>query len=64
MAACTLYSNEGTTPGDPLVMSMYALATLPLIQKLSDPCLPNTQIWYADDATALWLHLSPENMVG
>ena len=48
----TLYSNEGTTQGDPLTMPMYALATLPLIQKLSNPCLPNTQLWYADDATA------------
>ena len=33
-------------------MPMYTLATLPLIQKLSAPSLPTTQIWYADDATA------------
>ncbi len=47
----TLWSQEGTTQGDPLAMPLYALATLPLIKRL--PC-PDTlhQVWYADDATA------------
>ena len=44
-----LYSEEGTTQGDPLTMPFYALATVPLIQKLTAPV---TQVWYADDAAA------------
>ena len=44
-----LLSQEGTTQGDPLAMPMYALATVPLI--LSPDSV--TQVWYADDATAL-----------
>ena len=45
-----LYSEEGTTQGDPLAMHMYALATLPLIQRLPSSV---KQVWYADDAAAL-----------
>ena len=48
-----LYSEEGTTQGDPLAMPtcMYGLATIPLISQLSD--LSNiVQVWYADDASA------------
>ncbi len=46
----TLLSQEGTTHGGPLAMPMYALATIPLINKLKgNP----TQIWYADDAAAV-----------
>ena len=46
----TLFSQEGTTQGDPLAMAMYAIATVPLIEKLQST---NTkQVWYADDATA------------
>ena len=44
-----IYSHEGTTQGDPLAMPFYALATVPLITKLSDSV---NQIWYADDAAA------------
>ena len=44
-----LFSQEGTTQGDPLAMPMYALATIPLIKKLKGN---STQIWYADDAAA------------
>ena len=40
---------EGTTQGDPLAMAMSALATLPLINKLSQEV---KQCWYADDASA------------
>ena len=43
------YSQEGTTQGDPLAMPFYALATVPLITKLSDSV---DQTWYADDAAA------------
>lgn len=45
-----LYSQEGTTQGDPLAMSMFAIATIPLIDSLKGEDL--TQVWYADDATA------------
>ena len=54
-----LFSREGTTQGDPLGMAMYAIATVrieyaiatvPLINKFGGNV---TQIWYADDATAI-----------
>ena len=44
-----LYSQEGTTQGDPLAMPFYALATVPLIKRLT--CTVD-QTWYADDAAA------------
>ena len=44
-----IYSKEGTTQGEPLAMPMYALATVPLIKKLSSSV---KQTWYADDAAA------------
>ena len=46
----TLYSQEGTTQGDPLAMAMYAIAITPLIHQLEDDGIK--QAWYADDATA------------
>ena len=42
---------EGTTQRDPLAMSMFAVASLPLI-KQPDELSDVTQLWYADDATA------------
>ena len=47
----TIQSQEGTTQGDPLAMPMYALATVPLIQKLSSSSQV-IQTWYADDTSA------------
>ena len=47
-----IFSREGTTQGDPLAMSMFALATVPLIQHLNEVS-NTTQLWYADDATGL-----------
>jgi len=41
-----LLSEEGITQGDPLAMSLYALSTVPLIQKLEGK---GTQVWFADD---------------
>ena len=45
-----LESKEGTTQGDPLAMAIYAIATVPLIKRLSQKV---TQIWYADNATSM-----------
>ena len=45
----TVYSREGTTQGDPLAMSIYGIAILPLIQKLQGSY---RQLWFADDASA------------
>ena len=45
-----IYSQEGTTQGDPMAMPMYAVATFPLIKRLPKS---TTQVWYADDASAL-----------
>ena len=45
----TLYSQGGTTQGDPLAMPMYAMAILPLIRRINEDI---KQAWYADDATA------------
>ena len=44
-----LYSEEGITQGDPLAMPMYAIAILPLIDRIDHAV---KQIWYADDASA------------
>ncbi len=61
-----LSSEEGTTQGCPLSMAMYALSTVPLIDKcrsvLSTDDSPSAvQIWYTDDwgepedfTTATW----------
>ena len=45
-----LYSEEGTTQGDPLAMAFYALATVPL----ANQCAVNNlrEVWLADDASA------------
>ena len=46
----TIYSQEGTTQGDPLAIAMYAIAITPIINNLE--CESLKQIWYADDAAA------------
>ena len=48
----TLFSEEGTTQGDPLAMPMYAMATIPLINHLGN-VEDLKQVWYADDASAV-----------
>ena len=45
-----IMSKEGTTQGDPLAMSMFAIATIPLIKDLCSTDI--TQVLYADDASA------------
>ena len=45
-----LLSQEDTTQGDPLAMTMYAQGVVPLIQKLSN--IDVSQMWYGDDASA------------
>ena len=47
----TIYSEEGTTQGDPLAMAMYGLAIIPHIKLLSEDDV--TQKWYADDGNAV-----------
>lgn len=47
-----LLSKEGTTQGDPLAMSMFAVASIPLVDELAD-LSEVRQFWYADDATAV-----------
>ena len=44
----TIFSSEGTTQGDPLAMAMYAIRTLPIIDKLQGIV---QQCWHADDST-------------
>ena len=44
-----LSSEEGITQGDPLSMSFYALATVPLAQHLQRCCSAVRQTWLADD---------------
>ena len=44
-----LASDEGTTQGDPLALSMYAVGIMPLLHELQST--GTKQVWYADDAT-------------
>ena len=44
-----ILSEEGTTQGDPLAMAMYALSTVPLINRLEGLA---AQVWFADDDAA------------
>ena len=43
-----MFSQEGTTQGDPLAMAIFRLATAPLIRRIATPNA--TQAWFADDA--------------
>ena len=45
-----ILSREGTTQGDPLAMSWYALNTSIMIQNLRDHCPLVKQVWLADDS--------------
>lgn len=50
-SAEVLYSKEGVTQGDPLLMFIYAVATIPMINGIGRPT-NGTDVWYADDASA------------
>ena len=56
-----ILSEEGVTQGDPAAMAKYALASKPLIVKLSDGNPEVKQVWYADDGTGAGkiAHLRP-----
>ena len=43
-------SREGTIQGDPLVMPMYAIATIPMIKRLNATV---NQVWNADNAAGM-----------
>ena len=44
-------SSERTTLGDPLAISLHALAVVPLIRQLCSTVPDASQVWFADDAT-------------
>ena len=46
----TIFSQEGTSQGDPLAISLNGIAIIPLI-KIFDSCF-TIQKWYADDGNA------------
>ena len=48
----TILSSVGTTQGDPLSMAIYAVALMPLIEKVRSSLNEIHQLWYADDAAA------------
>ena len=66
-----LISAEGTTQGDPLSMSLYAISLQPLITRLRVSSAAK-QCWFADDATGSgqepidlkWSIARREEMVG
>ena len=57
----SIFLREGKTQGDPLTMMMYAIATVPLINKLHSLA---KQVWFADDVTCLRGFKSASNLVG
>ena len=53
VAAVSIRDHEGTTQGDPLAMSTYALAVVPLIRQLCSTVPDASQVRFANDATAV-----------
>ena len=47
----TIFSQKGTTQGDPLEISMYGIASIPLIELIGDCFI--FQKWYADDGNVV-----------
>jgi len=47
-----ILSQEGTTQGDPLAMCMYAVAMMPLVNKVAELVPGSRQGWFADDSAA------------
>ena len=50
VGGAVLYFHEGTTQGDPLAMTMFALVTVPLINAIATD--ETVQAWFADDAAS------------
>ena len=52
IAGETILSREETTQGNPLSMAIYAVALMPLIEKVRSNVNEIHHLWYADDAAA------------
>ena len=48
-----IMSSEGTTQGDNLAMSLFAIGTLPILRLLTDRVREIQQVWLADDSTGV-----------
>jgi hypothetical protein len=57
-----ILSREGTTQGYPLAMAMYAMATLPMIQRLQQEA-DIQQVWYADNSAGCGDYPATSNAV-
>ena len=55
LGGAEIQSSEGTTQGDNLAMSSYALATVEIQNRLRITASEVKQVWFADDATGAGL---------
>ena len=52
-SSAIINSWEGVTQGDPFAMDMYAIGTLPLIQRVRKQAIDANYSWYADDSSVV-----------